>query len=70
MEKLLTRREVESLCRIGRSALYRNMRQGDFPLPIKIGPRAVRWRESEIEAYLASRPRATGECPAPVGAAQ
>ena len=63
MDKLLTRPEVEKICRLGRSALYRNMRQGDFPLPIKIGPRAVRWRESEIEAYIASRPRAVGETP-------
>ena len=66
MDKLLTRPEVESRCRISRSALYRLMRENDFPEPIKIGPRAVRWRESEIEAYIDSRPRAEGERPVPI----
>ena len=36
------------------------MRDGSFPEPLKVGVRAVRWRESEIEAWLETRPRATG----------
>ena len=60
-EKLLTRPEVESRCRIATSTLYRLMREADFPEPLKIGPRAVRWKASEIEAFLESRPRASGE---------
>ena len=60
LERLLTRKEVEEQCRIGRSAVYRWMREHHFPLPIKIGPRAVRWHASEIEAWLADRPRASG----------
>ena len=30
---------------------------GLSPEPLKIGVRAVRWPESEIEAWLAARPR-------------
>ena len=59
-DRLLTRHEVEARCRIARTTIYRLMRASQFPEPIRIGPRAVRWHESEIEAWLASRPRASG----------
>lgn len=29
-----------------------------FPAPLKIGPNAVRWRRSELENWIAARPRA------------
>ena len=61
--RLMTRTEVEARCRIGRSTIYRLMRMGKFPVPIRIGPRAVRWPSSEVEAWLAERPRAAGEHP-------
>lgn len=60
-EKLLRRQEVEAYCQIGRSTIYRLMRSGQFPTPIRIGLRAVRWRASDIEEYLAECPRATGD---------
>lgn len=63
MTKLLTRNEVEDLVRLRRSSIYRLMRLGLFPEPIQLGKRAVRWRTSEIEAWIDSRPRATGENP-------
>ncbi|MBE3099915.1 MAG: helix-turn-helix domain-containing protein [Planctomycetes bacterium] len=28
--------------------------QGDFPRPLRIGHRIIRWRIAEVEAYLAS----------------
>ena len=63
-DQLLTRQEVEKRCRIARTTIYRLMRAGQFPEPIKIGPRAVRWPESEITSWVESRPRATGDRPA------
>ena len=60
-DRLLTRHEVEARCGISRSTVYRLMRSGQFPTPIKVGPRAVRWPASEIEAWIASRLRATGD---------
>ena len=59
--RLLRRTEVERFCQIGRSTIYRLMREGLFPVPIRVGPRAVRWPENELTAWLAGRPRATGE---------
>ena len=60
-KKLLTRPEVEARCRISRTTLYRLMREDTFPEPIKIGAKAVRWKSGEIDAYIDSRPRASGE---------
>ena len=58
---LLTRREVERRTGLSRSTIYRKMSDGSFPVPLKISERAVRWRESEIRAYVDSRPRSYGE---------
>ena len=59
-DTLLRREEVEQRTSLSRSSIYRLMRQGRFPSAVRIADRAVRWRSSEIEQYLASRPRATG----------
>ena len=60
-DRLLHRSEVEKRCGLSRSSVYRLMRTGEFPVPLKIGPKAVRWPQSEIEHWLSERPRATGE---------
>ena len=60
-DRLLHRAEVEARTGLSRSAIYRLMREENFPTPIKIGPRAVRWPQSEINEFIAARPRATGE---------
>ncbi len=58
---LLTRREVERRTGLSRSTLYRKMREGTFPVPLKVSERAVRWRDSDIRAYVDSRPRSYRE---------
>ena len=58
---LLTRREVERRTGLSRSTIYRKMSDGTFPVPLKVSERAVRWRESDIRAYVDSRPRSYGE---------
>ncbi len=60
-DRLLRRDEVEERTGLSRSAIYRLMREGEFPTPIKIGPRAVRWPQSELSEFLARCPRATGQ---------
>ena len=61
IDRLMRREEVEERTGLSRSAIYRLMRSHQFPTPIKIGPRAVRWPQSEINEFIATRPRATGE---------
>ena len=60
-DRLLRLGEVLTRTRLARSTIYRKMRDGSFPEPLKIGARAVRWPESEIDAWLAACPRATGD---------
>jgi prophage regulatory protein len=38
-----------------RSAIYADIAAGTFPKPIQLGPRAVGWRQSDIDAWLNSR---------------
>ena len=42
---------------LGRSTLYAMMDRGEFPRPLKLGVRAVGWRESDLTDWLAARPR-------------
>ena len=64
-DRLLRREEVERRCQISRSTIYKLMRAGAFPEPLRIGSRAVRWSQREIECWIAARPRATGDRPSP-----
>ena len=59
--ELLTRPQVEQRVRLSCSTLYRLMREGRFPLPLKISTQAVRWRGDEITDWLEAKQRATGE---------
>ena len=60
-DRLLPRAEVERRVGLGRSAIYRMMRAGEFPAPLQIGPKTVRWRESEIAAWVDGLPRSHGD---------
>ena len=62
-ERLLRLSEVLTRTGLARTTIYRKIRDGSFPEPLKIGARAVRWPESEITAWLAARPRASGDRP-------
>ena len=64
-DRLLRRRKVEEITGLGRSSIYRQMQDGAFPRPVKVGSAAVRWRASDITAWVESRPEATGECESP-----
>ena len=66
-QQLLTRGEVEKLCKLSKSTLFRLMRAGQFPPPIAIGPRARRWRASELDEWLAGRPHTNGAAAAAAG---
>jgi prophage regulatory protein len=59
MDTLMRRPDVERVIGLSRSTIYVAMDRGEFPRPIKIGKRAVAWRESDIKAWLASRSTGT-----------
>lgn len=59
-DRILRRRETLALIGLSRSTLYEYMKIGQFPRPVKLGQRAVGWRLSSVDAWLSSRPVATG----------
>ena len=44
--------EVKRSTGLSRSTIYLRMAQGTFPKSVPLGPRAIGWLESEIEAWL------------------
>ncbi len=64
-DRLLRRRQVEEITGMSRSSIYRLMQDGEFPRPVRIGPAAVRWRASDITAWLESRPVTRSEFDSP-----
>tara|TARA_R110002074_G_scaffold55104_1_gene137031 strand:- start:209 stop:394 length:186 start_codon:yes stop_codon:yes gene_type:complete len=54
-EHIYRRPVVEQLTGLSRSTLYAMMAEGNFPKPVKLGKRAVGWRERDVSAWLQSR---------------
>jgi prophage regulatory protein len=40
---------------LGRSTIYRWIADGSFPPPVRLGPRAVAWRWSDLDRWTRSR---------------
>ena len=59
-EKLLRRREVEEITGLSRASIYRLMDEGKFPRPVRVSATAVRWKASDVYAWIESRPVAEG----------
>jgi prophage regulatory protein len=58
--RLLRRCEVESRVGLRRSEIYRRIGIDAFPRPVRLGARCVRWREQDIEAWIAAKVAASG----------
>lgn len=56
LESLLSIGEVTAIVGASRSTIYAWLKQSLFPPPIRIGPRRVSWRTSEIQAWIESPP--------------
>jgi len=56
-DRLLRFPEVQERVGLSRTHIWRLERTGEFPQRVKLGPRCVAWRASEIEAWIESRTR-------------
>lgn len=54
-DPLLRLSEVEKEVGLGRSAIYRRMKVGEFPLPLQLGGGVVRWQSSDIAAWRSAK---------------
>ena len=50
--RILRRTEVLFMTGLATSTLYAMMEKGEFPKPIKLGRRAVGWRERDIMDWV------------------
>ena len=57
-QRLITLHEVMQMTRLSRSSIYSLMSRGRFPRPVRVTDHAVRWIFAEVQAFIASRPRA------------
>ena len=61
-EQFLRRREVEKITGLSRSTIYRLMDAGVIsPIALVSAPNAVRWRLSEIIAWMESQATSQGD---------
>jgi prophage regulatory protein len=61
IDRLLRLGDVKALTGLSRTRLYLFASMGTFPRPVRIGPKAVAWRLSEINTWIAERPSTRSE---------
>lgn len=52
LDRLLPLKEVMAIAGLGRTMIYRKMREGTFPQACKPGGSATRWIEREVREWL------------------
>ena len=52
-DRLLNKWAVERQTSLDITTIYRKMKAGTFPQPVRVGKRRVAWRESDIAAWQA-----------------
>ena len=55
-KRILRLPEVLKMTGLSRTSIWRQIDAGTFPKSVKLGPRAVGWRASDIEEWLRNRP--------------
>lgn len=48
--------DVVKTTSLSRSLIYKKIKDGTFPAPRELGPLCVRWRQSEISAWIDQQP--------------
>lgn len=62
---IIRRKQVQARTGLARSTIYLHIKNGTFPRPVPLGPRAVGWLESEVSEWIAERvriARGDGKC--------
>lgn len=55
-ERLIRLPELLKRFPVGRSTWLKWVREGHAPRPVELGPRCTAWRESDLNAFIASLP--------------
>lgn len=49
--------EVQQMIGLSRTTIWRAVRSGTFPSPLRVSQNAVAWRRDEIQTWIQQRPR-------------
>ncbi|WP_371231493.1 helix-turn-helix transcriptional regulator [Pseudomonas sp. QE6] len=52
IDRLMRLDEVLHNTGLGRNTVYRRMREGTFPKQVRLGPKSVAWRQSDIMKWI------------------
>jgi prophage regulatory protein len=52
---LLRLAKVKKRVGLGKTAIYKRVREGSFPRPIRVTSRAVAWLPAEVDAWVKAR---------------
>ena len=52
MSRLMTLKEVCARVGVCRTTIYNRIAERQFPQPVKVGSKSVRWRSDEIDEYI------------------
>ncbi|RKE24443.1 AlpA family transcriptional regulator [Paraburkholderia sp. BL23I1N1] len=55
IDRVLRLPEVLAMIGIGRTTLLGMVKTGEFPAPLRLSARIRAWRQSSVEAFLASK---------------
>lgn len=58
--KLIRLPLVEDRTGLGKSSIYAGVKNRTFPAPVRLSARAVAWRESDVDQWIAERTTARG----------
>jgi len=50
--RLIRSKEVQAITGLPKSSLHNMARAGSFPAPLKLGARAVAWREADVQDWI------------------
>jgi prophage regulatory protein len=62
-DRILRLAEVEAKIGFRKTKIWEMVNENAFPAPIAIGPKAIGWRETEIDSWIAALPRAPRQNP-------
>jgi len=54
--KLVRIRDLQTLVGMKKSSIYKLMKSGEFPRPVKISERCVAWKVDDLNDWIASLP--------------
>jgi prophage regulatory protein len=54
-DRILRMTQVSEITGRAHSTIWNDVSKGVFPKPIRLGPRAIGWKESEVQGWLEAR---------------